>query len=59
MHSYVVEFAGPQSLRVVCDRGQLFVEGERSELEPHGLWRVFDDTEAFGQQLLAFLDSVA
>ena len=40
MHSYLVRFVGPTPLVVACDRGQLFVGGERRASPIHGLGAV-------------------
>jgi len=45
--------------RIVRDRLQLFVEGEREELEPFELWQAFDDATVFEAKLLAWLRSKA
>ncbi len=43
--------------RILRDRSQLLVEGERKELEPFGLWQAFDDATVFERKLLAWLRS--
>lgn len=58
MGSFLVRFHRSDSdeLVVVCDRGQLTVEGNRALLEPHGLWRVFDEAADFADTLMRFVD---
>ncbi|MCA9230024.1 MAG: hypothetical protein KDA57_05205 [Planctomycetales bacterium] len=55
MHSYSITFAGPNALTITCDRGQLFLGGERSELEGHGLWKTFDSFPDFEDAVIRFL----
>jgi len=55
MGSYQVLFVGPLNFTVTCDRGQLSLEGERPQLESHGLWRVFDDRRAFADAVIAWI----
>jgi hypothetical protein len=51
--NYFIDFeSGAFKFRIVCDRSQYFVEGEKDELEPVGLWRAFDDKTLFGQAVL-------
>jgi hypothetical protein len=52
--NWFVDLVGPTSLRVVRDRGQYLLEGPRSSLEQHGLWRAFDDRAEFASRLLAY-----
>jgi hypothetical protein len=53
MDSCSAEFSdGERSIRITKDRGQWMFEGERSELEPLGLWKAFDDTLKFRDALL-------
>jgi hypothetical protein len=37
MHSYVVRLTGRLALRIVADRGQLYLEGDKGDLAPYGL----------------------
>ena len=56
MHSYLARFSGPVPLEIVCDRSQFFVQGERAQLVPYGLWGVFDDSGEFSDHVLSYLD---
>ena len=55
MHSYQVALLGPRKLTITADKGQLFVEGDRAELEAAGLWKAFDDNQEFESSVLKFL----
>jgi hypothetical protein len=44
---WVVELTGRKSFRLVRDRSQYMVGGDRASLEPAGLWRAFDDRDEF------------
>ena len=59
MHSHTVRFDGPRPFGIVCDRGQLFLEGGRQELERAGMFRVFDDPSDFARALWAYLEDRA
>jgi hypothetical protein len=51
--NYFIDFESSAfKFRIVRDRSQYFVEGEKDELEPVGLWRAFDDKTLFGQAVL-------
>jgi hypothetical protein len=56
---YFVDFTGPRghSFRLIYDRSQYIVDGQRSELEAAGLWRAFDDRAEFTTTLLDWLQS--
>ncbi|MGH2567338.1 MAG: hypothetical protein ACRDGA_03295 [Bacteroidota bacterium] len=55
MHSFQVALLGPRELIITADRGQLFVEGDRAELEAAGLWGAFNDRQEFESSVLNFL----
>lgn len=57
---YFVDFHGPggHSLRILYDRSQYTVSGDRAELESVGLWRAFDDRSEFEYKLLPWLHSL-
>ena len=46
---------GKTSFRIIRDRSQLFLEGKKAELEPHGLWQAFDDRSDFEKALLNWI----
>ena len=54
---YVVDLKGEPTLRIVCDRGQLFLHGDEKELEKYNLWRVHDSRGAFQKYLLAYINA--
>jgi hypothetical protein len=56
MHSYQVHVVGTLNLTITADRGQLMMGGDREQLAPHGLWRAFDDPDAFRQAVLRYVD---
>jgi hypothetical protein len=54
--NYYVDFIGPnKSFRIVKDRSQYMLEGDRHDLEPFGLWRAFDNREEFAKALFSWL----
>ena len=56
MGNWYVDLTGPKrSLRIIKDRSQFFVDGDRNELEPAGLWRVIDDPREFEKKLISWL----
>ena len=56
--NFVAGFSnGSICFRIVRDRSQLILEGSKSELEPLGLWRAFDESTAFEEKLLSWLRS--
>jgi hypothetical protein len=56
--NFVADFSkGSVRFRIVRDRSQLMLEGSRSELEPLGLWRAFDEPTLFEEKLLLWLGS--
>jgi hypothetical protein len=51
--NYFIDFeSGAFKFRIVRDRSQYFVEGEKDELESVDLWRAFDDKTLFGRAVL-------
>jgi len=46
---------GKTSFRILRDRSQLFLEGKKADLEPHGLWKAFDDRSDFEKALLNWI----
>jgi hypothetical protein len=58
--NYFIDFeSGTFKFRIVRDRSQYFVEGEKDELESAGLWRVFGDKTVFGQAVLEWVKGKA
>jgi hypothetical protein len=57
--NYYVEMSGENiRFRLIRDRGQYLIVGpEKHELDSVGLWRAFDDKQAFEQQVLQWLAS--
>lgn len=54
--NFYVDFAGPvRSFRVVRDRGQYMLDGDRLWLESWSLWQAFGDPSEFSDTLLAAL----
>ena len=43
-------------VHIIRDRGQLYLRGDRRQLEPVDLWRVYDDRVAFQAAVLAYLE---
>jgi hypothetical protein len=58
--NYYVNFSGRKGpFRIIRDRSQYMVEGDRAVLERAGLWRAFDDREEFAARLLSWLEGAA
>lgn len=55
--NFVVSLRSPRGcFQVTRDRSQYIVQGPpRAELEPVGLWRAFDQKDAFSAALLAWM----
>ena len=47
--------SGGARVRVLKDRSQWMPDGERTGLEPAGLWRAFDSTDEFIDALLTHI----
>lgn len=53
---FLVRFEGKRnSFAIARDRGQFIVHGDRTELEPIGLWRAFDLVTELEPPLLSWL----
>lgn len=53
MDSGVVIFRnGEIELKIIKDRGQWILDGEREELEKYGCWKAFDSTSEFIEKIL-------
>jgi hypothetical protein len=55
--SYLADFKfKDQTIRIVKDRGQWFVDGDKDKLEEFGLWRVHKSLGPFIKKLIAWID---
>ena len=64
MHQYLLTFDGPRPLCIVCDRGDLWLVGERcgmneAQLVAEGLESAFRDYARFSALVLSWLDRTA
>jgi hypothetical protein len=56
MGNWYADFSGSKrSVRIIKDRSQYFVEGDRKELEPFGLWRAFNDPRELEKKMISWL----
>ena len=56
MDSGIAEFSdGRSTVKIVRDRSQWMLSGERPQLEPFDLWRAYESTEEFREALVHYL----
>ena len=58
LDSFVVDFTnGDLTFIIMRDRSRFILIGEEKELEPHGLWKAFDNLGEFQERLFEWLES--
>ena len=58
MDSGIAQFSdGRSTVKIVRDRSQWMLSGERPQLEPFDLWRAYKSTEEFRDALVRYLQA--